>query len=138
MRTLRVAYAVAVPSVAGIPFAPGPLVYVFVAATAVALYVPFSLHVTLGQDYLPRRVGTASGVTLGLAVSIGGVASPLVGALAEATSLRWALASLVSMPVACWVLSTRSPNRRPWRAGRPGPGRASWSEPTPLTAVRRR
>ncbi|MEU3962039.1 MFS transporter [Streptomyces buecherae] len=105
VRTLRVAYAVAVPSVAGIPFAPGPLVYVFVAATAVALYVPFSLHVTLGQDYLPRRVGTASGVTLGLAVSIGGIASPLVGALAEATSLRWALASLVSMPIACWALS---------------------------------
>ncbi|MFE6779209.1 MFS transporter [Streptomyces sp. NPDC057702] len=105
VRTLRLAYAVGVPSVAGIPFAPGPLVYVFIAATSVALYVPFSLHVTLGQDYLPRRIGTASGVTLGLAVSVGGVASPLVGALAEATSLRWALASLVTMPLACWALS---------------------------------
>ncbi|MFT2019743.1 MFS transporter [Streptomyces sp. 796.1] len=105
VRALRVAYAVAVPSVAGIPLAPGPLVYLFVAATSVALYVPFSLHVTLGQDYLPNRVGTASGVTLGLAVSIGGIASPLVGALAEATSLRWALATLVTMPLACWALS---------------------------------
>lgn len=105
VRALRVAYAVAVPAVAGIPFAPGLLVYVFVAVTSVALYVPFSLHVTLGQDYLPHRVGTASGVTLGLAVSIGGIASPLVGALAEATSLRWALAALVTMPIACWALS---------------------------------
>ncbi|MBB5939660.1 MFS transporter [Streptomyces zagrosensis] len=105
VRSLRLAYAVAIPSVAGIPFAPGPLVYGCIALTSVALYVPFSLHVTLGQDYLPRRVGTASGVTLGLAVSIGGIASPLIGALAEATSLRWALAALVAMPIACWALS---------------------------------
>jgi hypothetical protein len=34
-------------------------------------------HVTLGQDYLPNRVSTASGVTLGLTVSIGGLATRL-------------------------------------------------------------
>ncbi|WP_433277217.1 hypothetical protein ACQPZA_36990 [Pseudonocardia xinjiangensis] len=50
--------------------------------------MPFSLHITLGQDYLPRHVGTASGVTLGLTVSIGDLASPAIGALANITSLQ--------------------------------------------------
>jgi FSR family fosmidomycin resistance protein-like MFS transporter len=68
------------------------------------LYVPFSLHVTLGQDYLPRRVGTASGVTLGLAVSVGGIASPVIGAVADATSLRTALAPLIALPALGWLL----------------------------------
>lgn len=38
------------------------------ALTSAGLDLPFSLHVTLGQDYLPNRVRTAGGVTLGLTV----------------------------------------------------------------------
>ncbi|WP_260477453.1 MFS transporter [Nonomuraea sp. WAC 01424] len=102
---MRVAYAAAVPAVAGVVLAPGPLVYLFVAASSVALYVPFSLHVTLGQDFLPNRVGTAGGVTLGLAVSVGGLTSPLVGVMAEATTLRTALACLIAFPVLAWLLA---------------------------------
>ncbi|MGP4020672.1 MFS transporter [Saccharopolyspora sp. 5N708] len=105
IRTLRFAYAASVPAVVGVVYAPGPTVYVFVALTAVLLYIPFSLHVTLGQDYLPNRIGTASGVTLGLAVSVGGVAAPLLGAVAEATSLRTALTILLVFPVLSWLLA---------------------------------
>jgi FSR family fosmidomycin resistance protein-like MFS transporter len=39
--------------------------------------------VVLGQEYLPRRVGMASGVTLGLAVSVGGMCAPLLGRLGD-------------------------------------------------------
>ncbi|MFC4007548.1 MFS transporter [Nonomuraea purpurea] len=105
VRTMRLAYAAAVLAVAGVVLAPGATAYVFVAASSMALYVPFSLHVTLGQDFLPTRVGTASGVTLGLAVSVGGLTSPLVGAVAEATTLRAALACLVVFPVLAWLLA---------------------------------
>ncbi len=85
-------------------WAPGPAVFLFLALTSAGLYVPFSLQVTLGQDYLPSRVGTASGITLGLTVSVGGLASPAIGALADATSLRTALAPLVAMPLLSWLL----------------------------------
>lgn len=78
--------------------------YLFVALTSAGLYVPFSLQVTLGQDYLPSRVGTASGITLGLAVSVRGLVSPVIGSLADATSLRTALAPLILMPAVCWLL----------------------------------
>lgn len=114
---VRWSYALAVPAVAGVVLVPGPALYLFVALTSAALYVPFSLHVTLGQDYLPRRVGTASGVTLGLAVSVGGVASPLIGALADVTSLRVALAPLVALPAVGWLLLR--PLREPGAPGAP-------------------
>ncbi|WP_433544610.1 MFS transporter (plasmid) [Streptomyces sp. CA-294286] len=101
---VRSAYALTVPAVAGVVLVPGPLLYVCVALTSAGLYVPFSLHVTLGQDYLPHRVGTASGVTLGLTVSVGGLATPLIGAAADATSLQVALAPLIVLPAVGWLL----------------------------------
>ncbi|MET9384889.1 MFS transporter [Streptomyces sp. NPDC002928] len=100
----RWAYLITVGSVAGVVFVPGPALYLFVTLTSVGLYVPFSLQVTLGQDYLPTRVGTASGITLGLTVSIGGLASPLIGSVADATSLRTALAPLILMPALSCLL----------------------------------
>ncbi|MFD6329318.1 MFS transporter [Streptomyces niveus] len=100
----RWSYLVSVPAVAGIVFVPGPAIFVCLALTSAGLYIPFSLQVTLGQDYLPTRVGTAGGITLGLTVSIGGLASPVVGAVADATSLRTALAPLILMPLLSWLL----------------------------------
>ena len=100
----RWSYVLTIPAIAGTVFVPGPAFYVFVALASLALYVPFSLHVTLGQDYLPTRVGTASGITLGLTVSIGGMVTPLIGTIADATSLRTALAPLIVLPAISWLL----------------------------------
>jgi FSR family fosmidomycin resistance protein-like MFS transporter len=46
-----------------------------------------SLTIVLGQDYLPTRIGTASGVTLGLAISMGGFAMPFLGRLGDTHGL---------------------------------------------------
>ncbi|WP_222431938.1 MFS transporter [Leekyejoonella antrihumi] len=105
VRVIRISYVVCVPTIAGISLAPGAWVYLFIALAALAIYVSFSLHVTLGQDYLPTRVGTASGVTLGLAVSVGGLATPLIGWIATLTSLRTALLMLTVLPAISWVVS---------------------------------
>ncbi|MET7728414.1 MFS transporter [Streptomyces mirabilis] len=100
----RWSYLLTIPAVAGTVFVPGPAFYLFVALTSAGLYIPFSLQVTLGQDYLPTRVGTAGGITLGPTVSIGGLVSPLIGTVADATSLRTALTPLVLMPALSWLL----------------------------------
>lgn len=101
---VRWSYLLSVPAVAGVVVVPGPAFYLFVALTSAGLYIPFSLQITLGQDYLPTRVGTASGVTLGLTVSIGGLVSPLLGSVADATSLQVALAPLIILPALSWLL----------------------------------
>ncbi|WPO75752.1 MFS transporter [Streptomyces sp. KN37] len=115
---VRWSYALTVLAVAGVVVVPGPALFLFVVLASAGLYVPFSLHITLGQDYLPRRIGTASGVTLGLTVSIGGLASPLIGALADATSLGIALAPLIVLPaLGRFLLRTL---REPGAQGPPG------------------
>lgn len=116
----RWSYLATVVAVTGIVTVPGPVLYLFVALASAGLYVPFSLQVTLGQDYLPSRVGTAGGVTLGLTVSAGGLAGPFIGKLADATSLRTALAPLVVMPVLSWLLFRTLPEpAAPRRHGTP-------------------
>lgn len=109
----RWSYLLCVGAVAGVVLASGPALFLFVALASIGLYVPFSLQVTLGQDYLPSRIGTASGITLGLTVSVGGLASPLIGILADATSLRTALTPLVLMPALSWLLLRTLPEPAP-------------------------
>lgn len=100
---IRWSYLATVGTVAGVVFVPGPAFFAFVLLAAVSLYIPFSLQITLSQDYLPTRVGTASGVTLGLTVSIGGLASPVIGTVADHTSLQTALIPLIVLPLLCWI-----------------------------------
>jgi MFS transporter, FSR family, fosmidomycin resistance protein len=57
----------------------------------------------------PRPGGTASGVTLGLSMSLGGLAAPLFGAYADATDLTAALTLLVAVPVIGTALTLTLP-----------------------------
>ncbi|MFE5392996.1 MFS transporter [Streptomyces sp. NPDC056568] len=104
VRVSRWSYLLSIAAVTGVIYTPGPALFLFVALTSAGLYVPFSLQVTLGQDYLPSRIGTASGITLGLTVSIGGLVSPLLGHLADTTTLQTALTPLIAMPALSWLL----------------------------------
>ncbi|MBR8465144.1 MFS transporter [Campylobacter sp. faydin G-140] len=56
-----------------------------------AVFAPYSATVLLGQHYLARNIGFASGVTLGLGVSIGGIITPLVGKFADNYGLENAM-----------------------------------------------
>lgn len=107
VRLIRASYLLTIPMLAGVALIPGPAIFAFILATGLCLNIPFSLTVTLGQDYLPSRVGTASGITLGLAMSIGGLAAPLVGLLAEAVNLQIALLSLLIAPIVSWLAALR-------------------------------
>jgi FSR family fosmidomycin resistance protein-like MFS transporter len=64
-----------------------------------ALYVPFSVLVVMGQEYLPSRVGMASGVTLGLAVTVGGIAAPLLGTIADHYGVGAPLLAISALPL---------------------------------------
>ena len=84
----------------GLVLAPNvPVAFVFTALAGLGTFIPFGVFVMLGQDYLPNRIGTASGLTVGLAASVGGLFTPPLGWLADHTSLRLMLATLVVLPV---------------------------------------
>ena len=69
----------------------------------------FSTTVVLGQLYLPSRIGLASGVTLGAAIGIGGVAVALLGILADATSLTTVLLVVAVFPLIGLALALTLP-----------------------------
>ncbi|SHK99202.1 MFS transporter [Actinacidiphila paucisporea] len=99
VRTVRIGGALVLPTLAGLLLTPGSVVpLLFAVLTGLSLNLPFAVLVKLGQDYLPTRPGTAAGVTLGLAVSVGGLIAPLLGLVADAHGPRGALAVLCVVP----------------------------------------
>jgi FSR family fosmidomycin resistance protein-like MFS transporter len=105
-----VAMALTAPLLLLLLVAQGALVAnVVLVPLALAMYVPSSILVVLGQEYLPARVGTASGVTLGLAVSVGGLVTPAVGFVADRTDLHTAMLLLIAVPVLATALAVSLP-----------------------------
>jgi FSR family fosmidomycin resistance protein-like MFS transporter len=103
--------------------ATGPLVLVFVlvggvlgvvALALVGICIVGTLGVTMvmGQEYLPRHVGTASGLVVGLSVGVGGIAAVGLGVLADATTLRTALLIAAAAPMLAVPLAAMLPSRR--------------------------
>ena len=83
-RVIRLAYALCLPALLIFPWARSPwLAGLLLIPLAVGLFSPFSAMVVLGQKYLARNMGFASGVTLGLALSVGGMVTPLLGRIAD-------------------------------------------------------
>lgn len=86
-----------------------------ILAVGVITNIPFAVLVKLGQDYLPTRPGTAAGVTLGLAVSAGGLFMPLLGLIADQHGPRGAFVVLAAVPLLAIAISTalREPTTPP-------------------------
>lgn len=106
LRSIRFGFAIAVPALFGLFLAPDwTIAIIFTALFGVAIFIPFAVFVVLGQDYLPNRIGIASGVTVGLAVTIGGLFTPLLGWIADQTGLRVAFAILLGLTVVCLGLA---------------------------------
>jgi FSR family fosmidomycin resistance protein-like MFS transporter len=86
----------------------------FIATALVALVgiTMSGCHSTLvvtGQSFLPNRIGLASGVLYGLTVSVGGIAAPGVGLIADNYGIPSALLLLSFVGVAALVFSALIP-----------------------------
>ncbi|HYW50996.1 MAG TPA: MFS transporter [Gemmatimonadaceae bacterium] len=79
---------------------------------SLALFAPGGVMVVLGQAYLPRHVGTASGVTIGLAVTFGGLAAPLLGRIADVNGLQAMILLLAACGPVMAGLAWMLPDRR--------------------------
>jgi FSR family fosmidomycin resistance protein-like MFS transporter len=103
--------------------ATGPLVLVYLLAgglvgtlalafLGVCVIGTFGVTMVMGQEYLPRHIGVASGLTVGLAIGLGGVAAVVLGAVADAVDLETALAFCAVAPVVALALTTLLPPTR--------------------------
>jgi FSR family fosmidomycin resistance protein-like MFS transporter len=83
------------------------------AAVGFVLVSSFSVTVALGQAYLPRHLGMAAGLIVGLAIGTGGLGVTLLGWIADRWGLYAALYLVAALPLAGLAVALRLPEPRP-------------------------
>jgi MFS transporter, FSR family, fosmidomycin resistance protein len=98
-----------------------PLIVVYVlvggAVGAVALTLSgaavigtFGVSLVMSQEYMPGRVGMASGLSIGMAIGLGGIAALSLGALADGVDLETAVLLTAAGPALCIGLTLLLPS----------------------------
>lgn len=110
-------FLLAVPLAVAFLFVNGVLVFVLLALLGFVLVSTFTVSVVLGQAYLPRNPGMASGLIVGFAIGAGGLGASALGWVADhwgLTRALWisALMPLVGFLVALWLPEPRSRDAR--------------------------
>jgi FSR family fosmidomycin resistance protein-like MFS transporter len=87
-------------------------------ASGAVLVCTFSVTTVMSQEYLPTKIATAAGMSIGLAMGFGGVAAVILGAIADTVNLRAALlvtaaGPLVGALAAVWLPGTGRLGARP-------------------------
>jgi FSR family fosmidomycin resistance protein-like MFS transporter len=83
----------------------GPLLFVIIGMTGMALICTFSVTVVMAQTLLPQRLGMASGLMVGFSVGTGGVGVTLLGVIADAWGVAAAMNSMLILPILGFILS---------------------------------
>ena len=103
--------------------ATGPLILVFVAVggvpgaialagVGISVIGTFGVTMVMSQEYLPRHIGMASGLSIGLSIGLGGVGAVVLGAVADSIDLRVAMYVAAGAAVAALLLSALLPSSR--------------------------
>jgi FSR family fosmidomycin resistance protein-like MFS transporter len=100
------------PLIVGFLISGPALAMVFACLAGAATIATFAVTIVMGQEFLPGRIGVASGVTIGLSIGLGGAGAPLLGLLADAHGLRSVFELLVVFPLLALGLSLALPVRR--------------------------
>ncbi|HYM56391.1 MAG TPA: MFS transporter [Solirubrobacteraceae bacterium] len=87
----------------------GPVLVLLLALVGAMVVASYTVTVVMGQEYLPNRVGVASGVTLGLAIGMGGVGASILGIVADRFSLDTVMAIVAVLPLAALALTLTLP-----------------------------
>ena len=87
-----------------------PMATALLIPIGILLSLTYAPTVVLGQQFLPNHIGLSSGVTLGIAVAVGGVAAPIVGNLADDYGIQTAMIgmALLPIPVVCMAWNITS------------------------------
>ena len=97
------------PVLVTLPLVGGAAATILLGAIGFFAIASFSITILMGQAYLPSRFGLASGVTLGLAIGLGGVAAAALGVIADAYGLHAVLWTIAVLPVPSSLLAVSLP-----------------------------
>jgi FSR family fosmidomycin resistance protein-like MFS transporter len=113
-RYLVATFVLSAPLIALFLWRPGGwLAAAALASAGFVLVSSFSVTVALGQAYLPRHLGMAAGLIVGLAIGTGGLGVTLLGWIADHWGLDAALHLVAVLPLAGLVTALCLPEPRP-------------------------
>ena len=98
-------HALAVPLIVVYVLVGGAVGAVAVAFAGGLLVATFAVTIVMGQEYLPSRVGLASGLTIGLSIGLGGVAAVVLGGVADTIGIKTAVLATLSGPALAAALT---------------------------------
>lgn len=87
----------------------GDVALMFAGASIIST---FSVSLVMGQEYMPRRIGLASGLSIGLAIGLGGVFAVALGGVADSVDLRAAMLVTAAGPALGALLALALPPAR--------------------------
>jgi len=91
LRVLTLSFLAGPPGVALYLAEPNVLGLAGIAIAGAGIISTFGITIVVSQEYLPTRLSTAAGLSIGLSIGLGGVASFAIGTLADAIGLVDAL-----------------------------------------------
>ena len=112
-RTLLITQAFVPPLMLTFVYAGGIVGALALVPLGMCVVGTYGVTMVLSQSYLPRHIGMASGISVGLAMGIGGVAAVVLGAVADAVDLKTALTISAVAPVLGLAACVRLPHPRP-------------------------
>jgi MFS transporter, FSR family, fosmidomycin resistance protein len=109
---LLVSNAVIPPAIALFILVGGPLGAAALLVIRFSVVGTFGVTMVMSQEYMPRHIGMASGLSIGLSIGLGGIAAVLLGAIADSVDLEAALWVCAAAPIAGIVLTLLLPPTR--------------------------
>ncbi|MEW6332908.1 MAG: MFS transporter, partial [Thermodesulfobacteriota bacterium] len=83
--------------------------FFWLALAGLILIFSFSVSMVMGQSFMPRNVGLASGLILGLSFGMGGVGAAILGLFADLWGVPATLWLTAFLPVGAFLLALLIP-----------------------------
>ncbi|MDM5328146.1 MFS transporter [Neobacillus sp. CF12] len=98
-KVISISMLATVPFSLLIPFVPSLFAFIFLTLTGFILMTSFSVTVVYAQELVPGKIGTMSGLTVGLAFGMGAIGSVGLGYMADLFSLSSMVTSIGFLPL---------------------------------------
>jgi FSR family fosmidomycin resistance protein-like MFS transporter len=98
-KVLAGSFALLLPLQIALPYLRGPAMLICLFLSGFMVVSTFTITLVMTQEYMPRSLGLASGLNLGLAFGMGGVGTMLLGMVAD----RWGVVAVLHVVAALVV-----------------------------------
>jgi len=106
VRLIKISLSIAAPLVVLMLFIDSYVLFLAASmCVSACISLSFSPSIALAQLYLPNQIGLASGVTLGLSITIGGIFATVIGKIADIFSLTHSFYFIAAVSLICAVSS---------------------------------